>query len=149
MFADSVPPAAFSKDRQMKGKEIIFIERIGLQTAVDVANRLGYECKVIPCLHDYKIICTRANTVWRSVKLDDELPETDEEVIALDKYGKIMFAHIVEDNGIAESHNGWNIPDVEYWMPTYMTAGMEKEILANRDSAGDGRGEQGGGESLR
>jgi hypothetical protein len=139
VFADSVPPAAFSKDRQMKDKEAIFIERIGLQTAVDVADKLGYECKVIPCLHDYKVICTRVKA-WRSVKLDDELPETDEEVIALDKYGKIMLAHIVEDSFIAESYNGWDVPDVEYWMPTYITTGMEEEISANRDSIDDGRG---------
>lgn len=52
--------------------------------------------------------------VWISVK--DELPSVDEEVVVLTKDGEICFGHIV-DKKIAKDYNGWNIPDVEYWLP--------------------------------
>ena len=52
--------------------------------------------------------------VWVSVK--DELPPVDKEVVFLTKDEEICFGHIV-DKKIAKSYNGWNIPDVEYWLP--------------------------------
>jgi hypothetical protein len=52
--------------------------------------------------------------VWVSVK--DELPPVDKEVIVLTTIGRISFGHIV-DKKIAKDYNGWNIPDVEYWLP--------------------------------
>ncbi len=52
--------------------------------------------------------------VWVSVK--DRLPPVDEEVIVLTTIGRISFGHIV-DKKIAKDYNGWNIPDVEYWLP--------------------------------
>lgn len=52
--------------------------------------------------------------VWISVK--DELPPVDKEVIVLTTIGRISFGHIV-DKKIAKDYNGWNIPDVEYWLP--------------------------------
>ena len=52
--------------------------------------------------------------VWISVK--DELPSVDEEVVVLTKDGEICFGHIV-DKKIAKDYNGWNIPNVEYWLP--------------------------------
>lgn len=52
--------------------------------------------------------------VWVSVK--DELPPVDKEVIVLTTIGRISFGHIV-DKRIAKDYNGWNIPDVEYWLP--------------------------------
>lgn len=51
---------------------------------------------------------------WISV--NDRLPEMDREVIALNKDGKIAFAHIV-DKDVAIDYDGWNIPDIEYWLP--------------------------------
>ena len=53
-------------------------------------------------------------TIWVSVK--DELPPVDKEVIVLTTIGRISFGHIV-DKKIAKDYNGWNIPDVEYWLP--------------------------------
>ena len=52
--------------------------------------------------------------VWISVK--DALPPVDKEVIVLTTIGRISFGHIV-DKKIAKDYNGWNIPDVEYWLP--------------------------------
>lgn len=52
--------------------------------------------------------------VWISVK--DELPSVDEESVVLTTDGTISFGHIV-DKKIAKDYNGWNIPNVEYWLP--------------------------------
>lgn len=52
--------------------------------------------------------------VWISVK--DELPSVDEEVVVFTTDGRLCFGHIV-DKKIAKDYNGWNIPDVEYWLP--------------------------------
>lgn len=52
--------------------------------------------------------------VWISVK--DELPPADEEVVVFTTDGEICFGHIV-DKKIAKDYNGWNIPNVEYWLP--------------------------------
>ena len=52
--------------------------------------------------------------VWISVK--DELPPVDEEVVVFTTEGRLCFGHIV-DKKIAKDYNGWNIPDVEYWLP--------------------------------
>lgn len=56
----------------------------------------------------------QVSPVWVSVK--DELPPVDKEVIVLTTIGRISFGHIV-DKKIAKDYNGWNIPDVEYWLP--------------------------------
>lgn len=52
--------------------------------------------------------------IWVSAK--DELPPVDKEVIVLTTIGRISFGHIV-DKKIAKDYNGWNIPNVEYWLP--------------------------------
>ena len=52
--------------------------------------------------------------VWISVK--DELPPVDEEVVVFTTEGRLCFGHIV-DKKIAKDYNGWNIPNVEYWLP--------------------------------
>lgn len=56
------------------------------------------------------------NQYWRDVR-DGSLPPVDEEVIALvgDSL-MISFAHIVNKK-YAIDYNGWNIPDVRYWLP--------------------------------
>ena len=58
------------------------------------------------------------NQYWRDVRDSDEsLPPVDKEVIALvgDSL-MISFAHIVNKK-YAVDYNGWNIPDVRYWLP--------------------------------
>lgn len=52
--------------------------------------------------------------VWISVK--DELPPVDKEVVVFTTDGRLCFGHIV-DKKIAKDYNGWNIPDIEYWLP--------------------------------
>ena len=56
----------------------------------------------------------QVSPVWVSV--NDRLPPVDKEAVVLTKDGKICFGHIV-DKKIAKDYNGWNIPDVEYWLP--------------------------------
>ena len=56
----------------------------------------------------------QVSPVWVSVK--DILPPVDKEVVVLTKDEEICFGHIV-DKKIAKSYNGWNIPDIEYWLP--------------------------------
>lgn len=50
------------------------------------------------------------------VSVEDGLPPVDKEVVVLTIVGRISFGHIV-DKKIAKDYNGWNIPDVEYWLP--------------------------------
>ncbi len=52
--------------------------------------------------------------MWASVK--DKLPLVGEEAIVITTEGEICFGHIV-DKKIAKDYNGWNIPNVEYWLP--------------------------------
>ena len=57
---------------------------------------------------------------WRSV--EESLPEMDEEVIVLkDKQNtglvyEIAFGHLVDTERCID-YNGWNVPDVKFWMP--------------------------------
>ena len=53
-------------------------------------------------------------TEWISVK--KELPPVDEEVMVFTSDEALYFGHIV-DKKIAKDYNGWNIPNVEYWLP--------------------------------
>lgn len=56
------------------------------------------------------------------IRVEDSLPEQDEEVIVLcDElntalFYKISFGHIV-DKTMCKDYNGWNIPNVVYWYP--------------------------------
>ena len=51
---------------------------------------------------------------WRP---STEHPQMDEEVIALvGEYNQIYFAHIV-DKRFCVDYDGWNIPDVRWWIP--------------------------------
>lgn len=56
----------------------------------------------------------QVSPIWVSV--NDRLPPVDKEAVVLTKDGEICFGHIV-DKKIAKDYNGWNIPDVEYWLP--------------------------------
>ena len=56
------------------------------------------------------------------IRVEDSLPEQDEEVIVLcgelntAQFYKISFGHIV-DKTMCKDYNGWNIPNVVYWYP--------------------------------
>lgn len=63
-------------------------------------------------LHDALIELGKSD--WVSV--EDGLPPVDKEAVVLTTDGEICFGHIV-DKKIAKDYNGWNIPDVEYWLP--------------------------------
>lgn len=56
----------------------------------------------------------QVSPVWISVK--DSLPPVDEEVMVFTSEDELYFGHIV-DKKIAKDYNGWNIPNVEYWLP--------------------------------
>lgn len=62
----------------------------------------------------------KAKMNWRSV--EESLPEMDEEVIVLkDKQNtglvyEISFGHLVDTEKCID-YNGWNVPDVKFWMP--------------------------------
>lgn len=56
----------------------------------------------------------QVSPVWVSVK--DRLPPVGKDAVVLTKDGEICFGHIV-DKKIAKDYNGWNIPDIEYWLP--------------------------------
>ena len=56
----------------------------------------------------------QVSPIWVSV--NDRLPPVDKEAVVLTKDGEICFGHIV-DKKIAKDYNGWNIPNVEYWLP--------------------------------
>ena len=56
----------------------------------------------------------QVSPIWVSVK--DKLPPVDKEAVVLTTGGEICFGHIV-DKKIAKDYNGWNVPDVEYWLP--------------------------------
>ena len=55
------------------------------------------------------------NPYWRDA--NEDKPRQDEEVIAIvGENLMISFAHIVNKK-YAIDYDGWNIPDVRYWMP--------------------------------
>ena len=56
----------------------------------------------------------QVSPIWVSV--NGRLPPVDKEAVVLTKDGEICFGHIV-DKKIAKDYNGWNIPNVEYWLP--------------------------------
>lgn len=61
--------------------------------------------------------------MWNNAR--KKQPPMDEDVIIMDKHGRIAFGHIV-DPTIAVSHDGWNIPDVAFWMQCDFTTEMLK-----------------------
>lgn len=62
-----------------------------------------------------KLLMQRKEAQFPWLSVNDELPPMDEEVIALSRTGRISFAHIV-DRTMAKDYDGWNIPDVAFWM---------------------------------
>ena len=68
--------------------------------------------KMVASMQEHKP--KQVSPIWVSVK--DRLPPVDKEAVVLTKDGEICFGHIV-DKKIAKDYNGWNIPNVEYWLP--------------------------------
>lgn len=86
---------------------------------------------------------------WHSV--EESLPEIDEEVIVLTNDDgfthpcplRICFAHLIDPEAVVniggkpykiESHNGWNIPGVKYWMACpKLPRNRNERIPQNRD----------------
>lgn len=61
---------------------------------------------------------------WRPAT---EHPTADVEVIALvGKYLKVVFAHIVKDKEKVVDYDGWNIPEVKWWMPIQSIGELEE-----------------------
>ena len=61
---------------------------------------------------------------WRPAT---EHPDTDVEVIALvGKYLKVVFAHIIKDREKVIDYDGWNIPEVKWWMPIQSVGELEE-----------------------
>lgn len=75
-------------------------------------NRQTYLNNCICCLKEALEELSKSD--WVSV--EDGLPPVDKEVVVLTTDGEICFGHIV-DKKIAKDYNGWNIPNVEYWLP--------------------------------
>lgn len=67
---------------------------------------------------------------WASV--NDMTPAIGVEVIALTDKGTICFAHMV-DKAKAKDYDGWNIPDVAFWMPCSLSEEM-KEFYNSDDN---------------
>ena len=61
---------------------------------------------------------------WRPAT---EHPDADVEIIALvGKYLKVVFAHIVKDREKVIDYDGWNIPEVKWWMPIQSVGELEE-----------------------
>lgn len=71
----------------------------------------------------------KAGAEWASprwISVNEKLPPEDEEVIVLTNEANghtlpiachLCFAHIVSDKTMFVDYDGWNIPQVRYWMP--------------------------------
>ena len=58
----------------------------------------------------FDLSCPKEGLVYCFVGVEDIKP------VVLTTDGEICFGHIV-DKKIAKDYNGWNTPDVEYWLP--------------------------------
>ena len=77
-----------------------------------------------------KCVC-RSGARWADNHSDGrpatEHPAADVEVIALvGKYLKVVFAHIVKDREKVVDYDGWNIPEVKWWMPIQSIGELEE-----------------------
>lgn len=74
----------------------------------DKVNKDSY-----PAYLDYANNSKAIEGHWYNAKVKQ--PPVDDECIVLDKDGRISFGHIV-DTEIAIDYDGWNIPNVVFWM---------------------------------
>lgn len=102
--------------------------RKGIKTCIINLNALREAMEEEGFINGYEQ--AEINLGWRSV--EESLPKVGEEVIvlidALDfhLFYRLAFGHIVNEGETVdidgkpykpESHNGWNIPGVKFWMP--------------------------------
>ena len=93
-----------------------------VQSVVDAAGHPGWDWETHDVTDAFKAGAEwmKAKMNWRSV--EESLPEMDEEVIVLkDKQNtglvyEISFGHLVDTERCID-YNGWNVPDVKFWMP--------------------------------
>ena len=112
----------------------------------EAVTRIIKETSKIPNLSEYEALyhCAVEGAQWQKEHLwkpadGDDLPEIDREVIALLDNGKVVFAHRPPEywdgknivTGKVTRHypktydkDGWNIPNVKYWLDCL----MQKEI---------------------
>ena len=90
---------------------------------VGVVDRLSEKSKITKsgtfAKYVYEMICSvyKVSSDKQEWRPSTEHPQMDEEVIALvGEYNAIYFAHIVNKD-IAIDYDGWNIPDVRWWIP--------------------------------
>ena len=80
----------------------------------------------------------------RFISVKEALPEQDEEVIVLcddlnvaPNY-RIAFGHIV-DKTICKDYNGWNIPNVVYWIPMPKLLKLQRYSKDTKKAVGYGQ----------
>ena len=84
------------------------------QSEKEINTKSGTFAKYVYELIDHVYKVSSDKTTWRP---STEHPALDEEVIALvGEYNQIYFAHIV-DKRFCVDYDGWNIPDVRWWIP--------------------------------
>ena len=90
---------------------------------VGVVDRLSEKANITQsgtfAKYVYEMICSlyKVSSDKQEWRPSTEHPQMDEEVIALvGEYNQIYFAHIV-DKRFCVDYDGWNIPDVRWWIP--------------------------------
>ena len=84
------------------------------QSEKEINTKSGTFAKYVYELIGHELKFLQTSLQWRP---STEHPQMDEEVIALvGEYNQIYFAHIV-DKRFCVDYNGWNIPDVRWWIP--------------------------------
>ena len=84
------------------------------QSEKEINTKSGTFAKYVYELIGPELKFLQTSLQWRP---STEHPQMDEEVIALvGEYNQIYFAHIV-DKRFCVDYDGWNIPDVRWWIP--------------------------------
>ena len=90
---------------------------------VGVVDRLSEKSNIVKSGEFIKYVYSMIGSVYKvssdkqEWRPSTEHPQVDEEVIALvGEYNQIYFAHIV-DKRFCVDYDGWNIPDVRWWIP--------------------------------
>ena len=96
----------------MDKKKVIKKKKKGISYWNKSTYITSYEDDAKECFNE--AIKELSKSEWISVK--DSLPPVDEETIVFTSDDVLCFGHIV-DKKIAKDYNGWNIPNVEYWLP--------------------------------
>lgn len=104
----------------------------------EIENMATYYAELVDKEYDISPSMKRIvkNAYWAGANWADEHPYwrpatehpiADVEVIALvGKYLKVVFAHIVKDRERVVDYDGWNIPEVKWWMPIQSIEELEE-----------------------